>query len=81
MLHVPIDQRELKKSKAFQISNLEQENCGFSTSDTILFSELLMGINRSCFKHIALDNLVRRAWGACPPVRAYITKLQIPWLG
>ena len=35
------------------------ENCRCTTSDTILFSKSLMGINRSYFQHIALENLVR----------------------
>ena len=36
LMHVPIDRRESKTKIKGQISNLELENCGFSTSDTIL---------------------------------------------
>ena len=38
------------------------------TSDTVLFSEYL-----DFLEPIALDTLVRGAWGACPPVRALRT--------
>ena len=45
----------------------------YPTSDTVLFSEFL-----DYLEPIALDTQVRGAWGACLPVRALRTKLQIP---
>ena len=43
------------------LQNLENHRC--TTSDTFLFTESLMGINRSCYYHIALITLVTGSGG------------------
>ena len=55
-------------SDFFKTPEKKLENCWLSISNTVPFSEFL-----EFLEPIALDTLVRGAWGACPPVRALRT--------
>ena len=55
-------------SNFFKTPEKKSENCWVSISITVPFSEFL-----EILEPIALDTLVRGAWGTCPPVRVLRT--------